>query len=55
MTGPKCDQCAANYFDFKSSGCDPCNCYPEGSFNNEPNCDTVTADCYCKQNVEGNN
>lgn len=53
MTGPKCDQCAANYFDFKSSGCDPCNCYPEGSFNNEPNCDTVTADCYCKQNVEG--
>ncbi|XP_059094696.1 laminin subunit gamma-1-like isoform X3 [Tigriopus californicus] len=53
VTGPKCDQCEANYWNFGSLGCQSCGCYPDGSANNNPNCDTMTGDCYCKQNVEG--
>lgn len=53
VTGPKCDQCEANYWNFGSLGCQSCGCYPDGSANNNPNCDTLSGDCYCKQNVEG--
>ena len=53
VTGDKCDQCAANYWNFNSLGCETCGCKPEGSLLNEPACATETGDCDCKQNVEG--
>ena len=53
VTGPKCDQCQANFWNFRSLGCDNCGCLPEGSVDNKPDCHTEDGNCYCKQNVEG--
>ncbi|XP_014218984.1 laminin subunit gamma-1 isoform X2 [Copidosoma floridanum] len=53
VTGDKCDQCAANFFDFGSFGCTSCDCSEAGSLGNVPNCDPVTGICTCKDNVEG--
>lgn len=53
VTGPKCDQCEANHWDFGSLGCKPCGCLEEGSLDNTPQCDEATGECFCKQNVEG--
>ena len=53
MTGDKCDQCDANYWNFNDRGCETCDCKPEGSLNNVPQCDAETGNCDCKNNVEG--
>ncbi|KAF6021666.1 LanB2 [Bugula neritina] len=53
VTGPKCDRCEANYYDFGTYGCRPCGCVEAGSFDNTPYCDSVTGQCNCKMNVEG--
>ena len=56
VTGDKCDQCEANYWNFPdgaSRGCQTCECMVEGSLGNRPSCNTDTGDCLCKQNVEG--
>jgi len=48
VTGPKCDRCEANYYDFGTYGCRPCGCVEAGSFDNTPYCDSVTGQCNCK-------
>ena len=48
VTGLKCDRCEANYYDFGTYGCRPCNCVVEGSFENKPYCDSRTGQCTCK-------
>ena len=53
VSGEKCDKCAANYWNFDYTGCDSCECKPEGSVDNTPQCDQETGVCACKQNVEG--
>ncbi len=53
VTGAKCDQCSANFWDFTALGCRTCGCLEEGSPDNEPQCDVEFGDCFCKQNVEG--
>ena len=53
VVGEKCDQCAANHWNFNTKGCESCECKPEGSLNNTPSCDPATGDCLCKQNVVG--
>ena len=53
VTGDKCDQCDANYWNFNDRGCETCDCKPEGSLNNVPQCDAETGNCDCKNNVEG--
>ena len=53
VSGEKCDKCAANYWNFDYTGCDSCECKPEGSIDNTPQCDQETGVCACKQNVEG--
>ena len=53
VTGEKCDKCAANYWNFDYTGCDSCDCMPEGSVENTPQCDQGTGECDCKRNVEG--
>ena len=55
VTGPKCDMCEPTHWDFTAIGCKDCGCRREGSLENEPNCDPLNGQCYCKQNVEGKN
>jgi len=56
VTGDKCDQCEANYWNFPDEadpGCESCECMVEGSLGNRPSCDTEDGKCVCKNNVEG--
>ena len=53
VTGPKCDMCEPTHWDFTELGCKDCGCRREGSLDNEPNCDPLDGQCFCKQNVEG--
>jgi laminin gamma 1 len=53
VTGAKCDQCAANHWNFNFKGCESCDCRPEGSLGSQPACDPANGICFCKQNVEG--
>jgi laminin gamma 1 len=53
VTGPKCDQCEVNHWNFGSLGCETCGCMAEGSRDNTPSCNPVDGDCFCKQNAEG--
>ena len=45
--------CEPTHWDFSELGCRDCGCRREGSLDNEPNCDPLDGQCYCKQNVEG--
>ena len=53
VTGQYCDACKETHWNFGITGCEDCQCRPDGSLNNTPSCDPVTANCNCKQNVEG--
>ena len=45
--------CEPTHWDFSELGCRDCGYRREGSLDNEPNCDPLDGQCYCKQNVEG--
>uniref|UniRef100_A0A0K2SX80 Laminin subunit gamma-1 n=1 Tax=Lepeophtheirus salmonis TaxID=72036 RepID=A0A0K2SX80_LEPSM len=53
VTGEKCNQCKADFWNFGTLGCKECGCLPEGCIGNKASCDTKTGYCHCKQNVEG--
>ena len=56
VSGIKCNQCAPEYWKFPSAdqpGCQACQCFPEGSPGNTPDCETLNGSCKCKENVEG--
>ena len=50
VTGSKCDQCAPLHYNLSSTGCEPCDCDPDGSME-EHGCDVITGQCMCKENV----
>lgn len=54
VIGEKCDQCAPLTFGFDSlTGCEDCNCKPEGVLNDYMQCDLNNGSCTCKTNVVG--
>uniref|UniRef100_A0AC35TKI7 Laminin EGF-like domain-containing protein n=1 Tax=Rhabditophanes sp. KR3021 TaxID=114890 RepID=A0AC35TKI7_9BILA len=53
VTGKRCDQCIAGFFEFGPNGCQDCGCEENGSVGNLPSCDVYTGQCSCKKNVEG--
>ncbi|CAB4054802.1 LAMC1 [Lepeophtheirus salmonis] len=50
VTGEKCNQCKADFWNFGTLGCKECGCLPEGCIGNKASCDTKTGYCHCKQN-----
>ncbi|XP_047134254.1 laminin subunit gamma-1 [Hydra vulgaris] len=50
VTGRKCDQCSTGFYQFSLTGCEACNCHPEGSKNQ--NCSS-TGICDCLPGVLG--
>ncbi|CAD5118427.1 DgyrCDS7136 [Dimorphilus gyrociliatus] len=48
VSGLRCDKCIENHWGFSYSGCEPCNCDPEGSLSEQ--CDLFTGECKCKPN-----
>lgn len=54
VTGLKCDQCQAGFYNLSSSGCDQCQCNSAGILaSSGGSCDQVTVQCQCKPNVVG--
>lgn len=54
VVGEKCDQCAPLTFGFDSlTGCEDCNCDPQGVYHNYMQCDLNNGSCACKPNVVG--
>uniref|UniRef100_H2YEQ8 Usherin n=1 Tax=Ciona savignyi TaxID=51511 RepID=H2YEQ8_CIOSA len=53
LTGRRCDECAASYWSFHPlfGKCETCNCHVPGSISAE--CNPVTGQCPCKDNVIG--
>ena len=51
VDGINCDRCAPGFFNFTSSGCEPCNCN-SGSIDSVA-CNATTGQCLCKPNVVG--
>ncbi|XP_075991196.1 laminin subunit gamma-1 [Anticarsia gemmatalis] len=52
VIGKNCDKCEDGYFNINSgTGCEPCECNLEGSFNST--CDPFTGRCYCKPGIDG--
>ncbi|XP_041369322.1 laminin subunit alpha-3-like [Gigantopelta aegis] len=49
VAGRRCDVCHPGYFNFTSSGCQPCSCDAGGSKNGD--CNKQTGQCDCRQNV----
>lgn len=51
--GLQCDECRPDHYNFTSSGCTPCNCFPLGSVRDDDVCDSVSGDCECVEGVTG--
>ncbi|XP_013782951.1 laminin subunit beta-1-like [Limulus polyphemus] len=53
VVGRDCNQCLPEHWGLSSNeeGCQPCNCDPGGSFDN--NCDVVTGQCRCRHHLRG--
>ncbi|XP_035428786.1 laminin subunit gamma-1 [Spodoptera frugiperda] len=52
VIGRNCDKCEDGYYNINSgTGCEPCECNLEGSFNNT--CDPNDGQCYCKPGIDG--
>uniref|UniRef100_A0A8C5L6X3 Laminin subunit beta-3 n=1 Tax=Jaculus jaculus TaxID=51337 RepID=A0A8C5L6X3_JACJA len=52
VVGPKCDQCAPNYWKLASGqGCEPCACDPRNSLS--PQCNQFTGQCPCREGFGG--
>lgn len=53
VTGRDCDQCLPEYWGLseKHDGCQPCDCDPGGSFDN--NCDVISGQCICREDMIG--
>uniref|UniRef100_A0A8C4RX20 Laminin subunit beta 3 n=1 Tax=Erpetoichthys calabaricus TaxID=27687 RepID=A0A8C4RX20_ERPCA len=52
VIGQKCDLCATNYWNFLSGrGCEPCNCDPRNSLNQQ--CNQLTGQCQCRPGFGG--
>ncbi|KAI6235067.1 Laminin alpha [Aphelenchoides besseyi] len=53
-TGPNCDQCVPFAYGFDVLiGCQLCECNQQGSHNEEKQCDPLSGQCLCKENVGG--
>ncbi|XP_018008782.1 laminin subunit alpha [Hyalella azteca] len=54
VMGERCDQCVANTYGFDSIiGCEECQCSPAGVRGGNLQCDLVTGQCDCLNNVVG--
>lgn len=53
VTGRDCNQCLPQHYGLSEhpDGCQPCNCDPGGSRDN--NCDVLTGQCKCRPHVSG--
>lgn len=53
VTGRDCNQCLPEYWGLseKRDGCQPCDCDPGGSFDN--NCDVISGQCPCRDHMIG--
>ncbi|XP_039604526.1 laminin subunit beta-3 [Polypterus senegalus] len=52
VIGQNCDLCATNYWNFLSGrGCEPCNCDPRNSLNQQ--CNQLTGQCQCRPGFGG--
>ena len=57
VTGSKCDQCRPGYYNLSADnpdGCQPCNCFADGTVDGSDVCnDDSTGQCPCKNFTEG--
>ena len=52
VTGQACDTCLTGYYNFsESTGCQPCNCDPQGTLDSI--CDAESGQCHCRGGVLG--
>lgn len=54
VIGERCDRCALNTYGFDPIiGCEECRCNEIGVLNGELQCNLLTGQCPCKENVVG--
>ncbi|MBN3302105.1 LAMB2 protein, partial [Amia calva] len=56
VEGPRCDKCKSGFFGLSADntqGCQPCQCDPQGTVSESPQCDPISGDCFCKRLVTG--
>nr|CAI5850401.1 unnamed protein product [Callosobruchus analis] len=54
VVGEKCDQCEPLTYGFDPfNGCEECRCNPLGVANNTRQCNLLTGDCPCQENIFG--
>lgn len=52
MIGPNCDKCKPAHYDYnKDNGCEFCDCSLLGVKGGNLQCDVITGDCDCQENI----